>query len=112
MPDGTAGVRVAGRIVSLRYFGKLAFGHLYDVSGKVQFAAQKTVLNEQFDDLKRLVDIGDIIVIEGEMITTKKGEKPINAQQIFFLTKSLRSSARKFHGLMNPGCGTERISNL
>lgn len=102
LPDGTTGVRVAGRVVSLRYFGKLAFGHLYDVSGKVQFAAQKTVLNEQFDDLKRLVDIGDFIGVEGEMITTKTGEKTINAQKIFFLTKSLRSLPEKFHGMTDP----------
>jgi lysyl-tRNA synthetase class 2 len=102
LPDGTTGVRVAGRIVSLRFFGKLAFGHLYDVSGKVQFAAQKSVLNEQFEDLKRLIDVGDFIGVEGEMITTKTGEKTINAQKLFFLTKSLRPLPEKFHGLTDP----------
>jgi lysyl-tRNA synthetase class 2 len=102
LPDGTTGVRVAGRIVSLRYFGKLAFGHLYDVSGKVQFAAQKSVLNQQFEDLKRLIDIGDFIGVEGEMITTKTGEKTINAQKLFFLTKSLRPLPEKFHGITDP----------
>ncbi len=44
LPDGTKGVRVAGRVVSLRYFGKLAFGHLYDIDGKMQFAVQKNKL--------------------------------------------------------------------
>lgn len=102
LPDGTTGVRVAGRIVSLRFFGKLAFGHLYDVGGKVQFAAQKSVLNQQFEDLKRLIDIGDFIGVEGEMITTKTGEKTINAQKLFFLTKSLRPLPEKFHGITDP----------
>ncbi|NLL15180.1 MAG: hypothetical protein GX267_17415, partial [Fibrobacter sp.] len=31
LPDGTKDVKVAGRIIALRYFGKLAFGHLYDI---------------------------------------------------------------------------------
>lgn len=102
LPDGTKDVRVAGRIVSLRYFGKLAFGHLYDLEGKVQFAAQKTVLNQQFEDLKRLVDIGDFIGVQGEMITTKTGEKTINVEKLFFLSKSLRPLPEKFHGITDP----------
>ena len=71
LPDGEKGVRVAGRIIALRYFGKLAFGHLYDIDGKIQFALQKNKLGKQFDDMKDLVDIGDFIGVEGEMMTTK-----------------------------------------
>jgi lysyl-tRNA synthetase class 2 len=41
LPDGTKDVKVAGRIIALRYFGKLAFGHLYDIDGKIQFSVQK-----------------------------------------------------------------------
>lgn len=103
LPDGTKGVRVAGRVVSLRYFGKLAFGHLYDIDGKVQFAVQKNKLgDEKFNDLKRLVDIGDFIGVEGELITTKTGEKTIDIDAFFFLTKTLHPLPEKFHGMTDP----------
>ena len=99
LPDGTAGVKVAGRVVALRYFGKLAFGHIYDIGGKLQFALQKNELGAAFDNFKNIVDIGDFVGIEGEMITTKTGEKTVNAKGFTFLTKSLRPLPEKFHGL-------------
>ncbi len=102
LDDGTTGVSVAGRVVGLRYFGKLAFGHLFDFSGKMQFAAQKTILGDQFAQLKKLVDIGDFIGIEGEIITTKTGEKSINILKWTFLSKAMRPMPEKFHGLTDP----------
>jgi len=102
LADGTAGVRVAGRVVALRWFGKLAFGHIYDIGGKLQFALQKNELGEAFDKFKNLVDIGDFVGIEGEMITTKTGEKTVNAKAFTFLTKTLRPLPEKFHGLTDP----------
>lgn len=102
LSDGTKGVRVAGRLISLRYFGKLAFGHLYDVDGKMQFAVQKTKLGDKFDDLKKLIDIGDFIGVEGEVITTKTGEKTIDIDSFTFLTKTLRPLPEKFHGITDP----------
>lgn len=102
LSDGTKSVRVAGRVISIRYFGKLAFGHLYDVEGKIQFAVQKNKLGKQFDDLKRLVDIGDFIGVEGEIITTKTGEKTIDISSFTFLSKSLRPLPEKFHGIADP----------
>lgn len=102
LPDGTRGVKVAGRIVSLRYFGKLAFGHLYDVDGKIQFSVQKNKLGKQFDDMKRLVDVGDFIGVEGETITTRTGEKTIDISSFIFLSKSLRPLPEKFHGITDP----------
>jgi len=102
LPDGTAGVSVAGRVIALRYFGKLAFGLIYDIGGKLQFALQKNVLGEAFDKFKNLVDIGDFVGIEGEMITTKTGEKTVNVNAFTFLTKSLRPLPEKFHGLTDP----------
>lgn len=102
LEDGTKGVRVAGRIVSLRYFGKLAFGHLADIDGKIQFAVQKNKLGPKFDHLKTMVDIGDFIGVEGELITTKTGEKTIDIDDFVFLSKSLRTLPEKFHGITDP----------
>lgn len=100
--EGSTGVRVAGRVVSVRYFGKLAFGHLYDASGKVQFALQKNELGERFADLKKYVDIGDFIGIQGDMIVTKTGEKTLNVTEWTFLSKALRPLPEKFHGITDP----------
>lgn len=102
LADGTSGVKVCGRVVSIRYFGKLAFGHLYDIEGKIQFALQKTKLGDRFDDFKSLIDIGDFIGVEGEVITTKTGEKTIDCSSFTFLSKTLRTLPEKFHGLTDP----------
>jgi lysyl-tRNA synthetase class 2 len=102
LADGTGPVAVAGRIVALRYFGKLAFGHLYDLDGKLQFALQKNKLGESFDLFKNAVDIGDFVGVAGTMITTKTGEKTIDVDGFTFLSKSLRPLPEKFHGLTDP----------
>jgi len=102
LEDGTENVRVAGRVVALRFFGKLAFGHLVDVEGKLQFAVQKNKLGERFADIKKLVDIGDFIGVSGTMITTKTGEKTIDIDEFVFLSKTLRPLPEKFHGITDP----------
>jgi lysyl-tRNA synthetase class 2 len=99
LADGTTGVKIAGRIVSMRGFGKLTFGHVLDFSGKIQFAAQKNKLGESFGLLMKTVDVGDFIGIEGEVITTKTGEKTIDITQWTFLSKALRPLPEKFHGI-------------
>lgn len=102
LPDDTAGVRVAGRVIALRFFGKLAFGHLVDINGKLQFAVQKNKLGERFGQIRRLVDIGDFIGVSGTMITTKTGEKTVDIDDFTFLSKTLRPLPEKFHGLTDP----------
>ncbi len=102
LEDGIKNVRLAGRIIALRYFGKLAFGHLFGFSGKIQFALQKTVLGERFVQFKKVIDIGDFIGIDGEMITTKTGEKTVDVREWTFLSKSLRPLPEKFHGITDP----------
>ncbi|MBN1578178.1 MAG: lysine--tRNA ligase [Chitinispirillaceae bacterium] len=102
LPDGTAGVRVAGRIIALRFFGKLAFGHLYDLNGKLQFAVQKNNLGDKFEDFRKLIDIGDFIGVSGTVITTKTGEKTVDIDGFSFLTKTLRPLPEKFHGITDP----------
>lgn len=102
LADGTAGVAVCGRVLSLRYFGKLAFGHLYDLDGKVQFAIQKNKLAQKFTDFQSIVDIGDFIGVSGTMITTRTGEKTVDVDGFTFLSKSLRPLPEKFHGLTDP----------
>jgi lysyl-tRNA synthetase, class II len=98
LPDGSH-VKIAGRVVGIRGFGKLTFGHLLDFSGKIQFAAQKNKLADSFVLFMKTVDVGDFVGIEGDVITTKTGEKTVDIGQWTFLSKALRPLPEKFHGM-------------
>jgi lysyl-tRNA synthetase class 2 len=82
-------VSVAGRIMSLRKMGKASFCHIQDSQGKIQIYLKKDDLGEFYDSFK-LLDIGDIIGIEGFVFRTKMGEVSIHAQRVELLAKSLR----------------------
>jgi lysyl-tRNA synthetase, class II len=97
--EGTAEVKTAGRVIAVRYFGKLAFGHIFDHTGKVQFALQKNELGENFALFKRFVDIGDYVGIRGDIFITRTGETTVNVKEWTFLSKALKPLPEKFHGL-------------
>ncbi|MHA1831425.1 MAG: lysine--tRNA ligase [Candidatus Helarchaeota archaeon] len=113
LPDGEP-VRVAGRMITKRSFGKLIFAHLFDRSGRAQVSFQENKLSEeQFKMVKTLVDIGDFIGIEGEQWTTKRGERTIGSKSITFLSKSLRGLPEKWHGLQDKElCYRQRYLDL
>ncbi|XP_057953077.1 lysine--tRNA ligase, chloroplastic/mitochondrial [Malania oleifera] len=93
-------VSIAGRIVARRAFGKLAFLTLRDDSGTIQLYCEKErLLNEQFEQLKALVDIGDILGASGSMKRTEKGELSVCVDSFAILTKSLLPLPDKYHGL-------------
>ena len=87
--DEGAAVRVAGRIVAWRAHGKTAFAHLGDESGRVQLYFRKDALGDAFDVLE-LLDIGDIVGVEGPLFRTKTGEVTVRAERFELLAKSLR----------------------
>ncbi|XP_010276377.1 PREDICTED: lysine--tRNA ligase, chloroplastic/mitochondrial [Nelumbo nucifera] len=93
-------VSIAGRIVARRAFGKLAFLTLRDDSGTIQLYCEKErLLNDQFEKLKTLVDIGDIIGTSGSIKRTEKGELSVRVNSFAILTKSLLPLPDKYHGL-------------
>ena len=94
-------VKVAGRIMTLRDMGKVAFMHIQDKKGKIQIYLRKDVLGEETWDLFKLADIGDIIGIQGKLMMTKTGELSIKANEYTHLTKALRPLPEKFHGLQD-----------
>lgn len=95
-------VTVAGRLMSKRRMGKIGFGDLADLNGKIQVFAKKDVLgDEEYDRFKKL-DIGDIIGVTGVVFTTEAGEISIRANKITLLSKSLQPLPEKFHGLSDP----------
>ena len=94
-------VSIAGRIMSKRRHGKIAFLDIQDSKGTIQVFARKDVLNEGYEDVKGY-DIGDIIGVEGEVFKTEAGEITVRATATQLLSKSLQILPEKFHGLKDP----------
>lgn len=92
-------VKVAGRLMSLRLFGKAAFAHLKDRTGQIQIYVRKDKINEDLFEIFKIFDIGDFIGVEGKIFRTRTGELTVLAERICLLTKSLRSLPEKWHGL-------------
>ena len=82
-------VSIAGRIMSIRRMGKASFCHIQDSQGKIQVYLKKDDIGEMYDIFK-LLDIGDIIGVEGFIFRTKMGEISVHARKLEVLSKSLR----------------------
>ncbi|MFZ0389535.1 MAG: lysine--tRNA ligase [Calditrichia bacterium] len=83
-------VAVAGRIMSNRRMGKAAFFHIQDMQGRIQIYLKKDVVGEKSFELYKLLDIGDIVGIRGDVFKTRTGEVSIFCRELELLTKSLR----------------------
>ena len=89
-------VIIAGRIMSRRIQGNASFAEILDSKGKIQvyFNRDEICKGENKDKYniiyKKLLDIGDIIGIKGELFTTKVGEKTVLVKDFTLLNKSLR----------------------
>ncbi|MGE4560164.1 MAG: OB-fold nucleic acid binding domain-containing protein, partial [Desulfobulbus sp.] len=91
--------RIAGRVMSMRKFGKAAFFHVQDSSERIQVYARRDLLGEEaFAQFKKW-DVGDIVGVEGSLFKTKTGELSVEATTLTMITKSLRPLPEKFHGL-------------
>jgi lysyl-tRNA synthetase class 2 len=91
--------RIAGRIMAIRGHGKASFVHLMDMSGKVQAYFRQDVIGEAEYEKFKLLDIGDIIGIEGVIFKTQRGEISLKTSSFEILAKSLRPLPEKWHGL-------------
>jgi len=85
----TVNVKIAGRIMAVRRMGKASFSHIQDDKGKIQIYLKKDDIGESYDSFK-LMDIGDIIGIEGYVFKTKTGEISVHVKSLKLLSKSLR----------------------
>ncbi|MCZ7612971.1 MAG: lysine--tRNA ligase [Ignavibacteriaceae bacterium] len=82
-------VKLAGRIMTIRRMGKASFAHIMDHKGRMQVYLKKDDIGESYD-LFRLMDIGDIIGVDGYVFKTKTGEISIHVKSFKLLAKSLR----------------------
>lgn len=92
-------VILAGRIMAIRGHGKAAFFDIQDDSGKIQVYIKKDNVSDETFKLYKLLDIGDIIGVEGRVFKSQRGEISISATNLKMLAKSLRPLPEKWHGL-------------
>ncbi len=83
-------VAIAGRVMALRRMGKAAFAHIMDISERIQIYIRKDKVGEEKFELFKLIDIGDIIGIEGTVFKTRTGEITVLVSGLDLLTKNLR----------------------
>ncbi|WP_243470986.1 lysine--tRNA ligase [Winogradskyella sp. MH6] len=89
-------VVIAGRLMAINVQGKASFAQLQDSEGRIQVyfnrdeicpGEDKSLYNDVF---KKLIDLGDFIGIEGELFTTKVGEKTVMVKEFKLLSKALK----------------------
>jgi lysyl-tRNA synthetase class 2 len=92
-------VRIAGRIVTVRRMGKAGFAHLLQNGERMQIYVRKDSVGEKDFALYQLLDIGDVIGVDGYLFITKTGELSVHVERLYFLAKTLYSMPEKWHGL-------------
>src|SRR6266480_263234 len=111
-PDGTIAevrekfaegevLRAAGRITAHRDMGKSHFLDLRDATGRIQIYIHAKEIGADQEDLFRLLDIGDLIGVEGTCFLTKSGEPTLKVRTFQVLAKALRPLPEKWHGLQD-----------
>lgn len=95
-------VKTAGRLMTKRDLGKIAFCDLTDSAGKIQVVLQEKQTPEKTREFfSRYIDAGDIVGIEGKTFKTKTGQKSILVDKMEILSKSVLPLPDKWHGLQD-----------
>jgi lysyl-tRNA synthetase class 2 len=92
-------VRIAGRVQTLRRMGKAGFAHLSQNGERLQIYVKKDAVPERDFSVYQLIDLGDIIGVEGYLFRTRTGELSVHVEHLEFLSKTLLSMPEKWHGL-------------
>lgn len=90
---------LAGRVLTLRSFGKAAFFDLHDASGRLQCYLDKDSADEAAHKAFKRLDVGDIAGVRGSLFRTRTGELTLKCRNLTLLTKSIRPLPEKYHGL-------------
>ncbi|PAF46548.1 lysine--tRNA ligase [Helicobacter sp. 12S02634-8] len=97
--DTTQTYAIAGRVKFLRLMGKACFIKIEDASQTLQAYLSQNDLQEEFNTIKKTLEVGDIVNVYGYPFVTKTGELSIHALDFKILTKSIIPLPEKFHGL-------------
>lgn len=94
--------RIAGRLASRRDQGGMSFLDLYDRTGRIQLQATSDTLDAAaFAQLTELVDLGDLLGIDGRAFVSRRGELTLQIESFVVLAKALRPPPDKRHGLQD-----------
>jgi lysyl-tRNA synthetase class 2 len=91
----------AGRVISIRNFGKASFLVISDGRSRLQVYVRQDALSERDYQLSKLLDIGDHVGVTGHLFRTKTNELSIWASQLHFLAKCFLPLPEKWHGLQD-----------
>ena len=85
LEDGSKNISIAGRIMSKRKMGKIAFLDLSDVTGHIQLVMKRDDFPEgEYKKFHDITDIGDFVGVKGEIFTTQAGEKSLEVYSFEF----------------------------
>ena len=88
-------VAIAGRIQTMRRMGKAGFLHLMQSGERLQAYVRKDAVSERDYSLYEMLDLGDILGVEGYLFRTRTGELSVHAEKLTFLSKTLLSMPEK-----------------
>jgi lysyl-tRNA synthetase class 2 len=92
-------VQIAGRILTIREFGKTAFLVLSEKTARIQAYLRRDTLPEREWELYKNLDAGDWVSVAGTVFRTKTNELSVKAEKLDFLVKAIRPLPSKWHGL-------------
>ena len=92
-------MQLAGRVMRLRGHGALVFADLEDSSGRLQLLIKLAQLTEKQQQVVKLLDVGDHVMVEGQVGHSRTGQLSLIVSQIELLAKSIRPLPDKYHGL-------------
>jgi len=95
------GVRVAGRLLTVRRQGKAGFAHIQQGGDKLQIYVRQDAVGEKNFNLYKMLDAGDIVGAEGYLFRTKTNELTVHVERLEFLSKALLAMPEKWHGLQD-----------
>lgn len=95
-------VSLAGRMIRCRNMGKVSFVTLQDMGGKIQlYVTHDNLPNNQYYEKFKKFDIGDILGVRGKLFKTNTNELSVYCDEVYLLTKIIRTLPNKFHGLVD-----------
>ena len=84
-----------------RDHGKSSFANVQDSEGQIQIYVRRNVIGNDRYDIYKMLDVGDIVGVEGVVFRTRTGELTVLANTLELLSKSLRPLPEKWHGLQD-----------
>ncbi len=95
-------VKIAGRVMTIRDMGNLAFSTMQDGYGKIQIVLQKGETPEKvMEFFSKYIDSGDFLGVEGTVFKTRRGEVSVLVKNLELLSKAVLPMPEKWHGLQD-----------